>query len=36
MQTRIVPERYIQFQIDTILRGLGAPPAPQRGRKGLS
>lgn len=31
---RIVPETYIQFQIDTILRGLALPPTPETGPKG--
>ena len=33
---RIVPETYIQFQIDTILRGLALPPTPDAGPKGHS
>jgi TetR/AcrR family transcriptional regulator len=32
----IVPEAYIQFQIDTILRGLSLPQAPDAGKKGHS
>ena len=33
---RIVPETYIQFQIDTILRGLALPQPPDPGQKGHS
>ena len=33
-QTRIDPHTYIQFQIDSILRGLALPPTPDPGPKG--
>jgi len=36
MQSRIVPEDYIRFQIDTILRGLGLPQAPDSSNEGNS
>ena len=35
-QTRIDPQTYLQFQIDTILRGLALPPTPDTGPKGHS
>jgi TetR/AcrR family transcriptional regulator len=35
-QTRIDPQAYIQFQIDTILRGLALPPTPDTDPKGHS
>jgi TetR/AcrR family transcriptional regulator len=34
MQSRIVPEDYIQAQIDTILNGLCLPAAPEAAQKG--
>ena len=34
MQSRIVPEDYIQAQIDTILRGLVSPVVPEGPKKG--